>query len=419
MKVTTRPNSSRQRWFVVIVISVTQVVLAWTDLPAWPSALLAVCLALFALFQWINSTPDPDLSAPSVERDEQAVARMKSLSEHSPNLIARVERNAISYINPLIESYTGLPLDQFLNKQVSETRLDPSVLGQWQNAIREVHQTGAKVTVEMDFPTSLGNRVMQLDAIPEYNEHNEISSVLVVSHDITDRRFAEQEVITRSHRIEDSINYARRIQHALLPSNRILTRCVPDSFVLYKPRDVVSGDFPWFAQVNGQLFVAAVDCTGHGVPGALLSVIGFFLLNDIVRSRQVSDPGQILDLLDEGVTRSLRQGRDEGASRDGMDLSICRIDPTTRQVAYAGAHRPLWVLQQGVLNEIKGDRFSIGGGIFRNQSVFHTHILQLAPGDSLFICSDGFTDQFGGPENRKLGSPRARQWLQGCHGKDR
>ena len=138
---------------------------------------------------------------------------------------------------------------------------------------------------------------MQVNAIPEFDESDKLESVLVVSHDITDRKMIELEIQNKNKKITESINYAKRIQTAILPNSRVISKALPDSFILYKPRDVVSGDFPWFMQVKDDIFIAAVDCTGHGVPGALLSLIGYFLLNDIVRSRKITEPGKILDCL--------------------------------------------------------------------------------------------------------------------------
>jgi serine phosphatase RsbU (regulator of sigma subunit) len=174
----------------------------------------------------------------------------------------------------------------------------------------------------------------------------------------------------------------------------------------------VSGDFPWFVQLKNDIFIAAVDCTGHGVPGALLSLIGYFLLNDIVRSRRIEEPGKILDLLDEGVTQTLRQDQDDSATKDGMDIALCRIKLDTNEVEYAGAHRPLYFLKAGVMDEIKGNKFPIGGGIFKNQTNFTTHKLKMGKGDSLYFSSDGYPDQFGGPEGRKLGPKRVREMVE-------
>jgi serine phosphatase RsbU (regulator of sigma subunit) len=269
----------------------------------------------------------------------------------------------------------------------------------------------------MDFPSDIGSRVMQVNDINEYDEHENIESVLVVSHDITERKLIELEVQNKNKKINDSINYAKRIQNAILPNTRHINKALTDSFILYKPRDVVSGDFPWFVQIKDDIFIAAVDCTGHGVPGALLSLIGYFLLNDIVRSRKVSDPGKILDLLDEGVTQTLRQDQDDSATKDGMDIALCRIHLNTREIEYSGAHRPLYVMKSGVMDEIKGNKFPIGGGIFKNQTNFTSTKIQLEEGDSVYFSSDGFPDQFGGPDNRKFGPKKVRDIVERVHSK--
>ena len=185
-----------------------------------------------------------------------------------------------------------------------------------------------------------------------------------------------------------------------------------------------AGSFQGIVKILGQLprnfplpIIAAVDCTGHGVPGALLSLIGYLLLNDIVRSRKVTDPGKILDLLDEGVTQTLRQDQDDSATRDGMDIALCRINMETREVEYAGAHRPLYMMKGGVMAEIKGNKFPIGGGIFKNQTNFTNTKFKVEEGDSIFFSSDGFPDQFGGPEGRKFGPKKVREIVESVHRK--
>ncbi len=349
------------------------------------------------------------------EQEQRMRSKMQALSENSTDLIARVEDGAISYINPVIESYTGKEAAVFLNKNVRDSELDASVLEKWLSIVEEVNQSEEKLSTEMDFPSALGKRVMQISAIPEFNEQQTIESVLVVSHDITERKLIELEIQNKNKKINDSINYAKRIQNAILPDSLAISEALPDSFILYKPRDVVSGDFPWFVQTETDVFIAAVDCTGHGVPGALLSLIGYFLLNDIVKSRQVTDPGQILDLLDEGVTETLRQDQLNAATKDGMDIALCRINTKKGIVEYAGAHRPLYVMKNGAMEEIKGNKFPIGGGVFKNQTNFTTTKIHLGKNDSIYFSSDGFPDQFGGPEGRKFGSKRMRDLIEEIH----
>ena len=348
------------------------------------------------------------------EQEERMRSKMQSLSENSPDLITRMDRQgAFFYINPTIERYTGQAPEHFLNKRIEEAELADNVAEEWKKVLYEVSATKQKVSREMDFPSELGKRVMNVNAIPEFDEDEKLESVLLVSHDITDRKLIELEVQNKNRKINDSINYASRIQVAILPDNHIIKQVFPESFIYYKARDVVSGDFPWFIQRGEDIFIAAVDCTGHGVPGALISLIGYFLLNDIVRSQKITDPGTILDLLDQGVTQTLRQDSDDSKTKDGMDIALCRINKN--RVEYAGAHRSLYYMHQGEQFEIKGDKFPIGGGIYKNQTNFTTHTIDLVAGDSIYFCSDGFPDQFGGPENRKFGPKRIRKLIQEHH----
>ncbi|MBL3656462.1 SpoIIE family protein phosphatase [Fulvivirga sediminis] len=382
---------------------------------------------------WLESTGTNFMSNPAIhglivnstditerrraEQEQRMRSKMQALSENSVDLIARLESDSISYINPVIEDYTGRKPVDYLNHKVSETDLHQQVLESWLKIVEEVNTSNSKITTEMDFPSEMGDRVMQVNAIPEYDESEVLESVLVVSHDITDRKIIELEIQNKNKKIADSINYAKRIQNAILPNNVVINKVLPDSFILYKPKDVVSGDFPWYVQVGEDIYMAAVDCTGHGVPGALLSLIGYFLLNDIVRSRKISDPGLILDQLDEGVTTTLRQDQDDSKTKDGMDIALCKINVKKQTVEYSGAHRPLYVIKDGEMQEIKGNKFAIGGGIYKNQTNFTNHKISLSKGDSFFFCSDGFPDQFGGPDNRKFGPKRTRELISEIHDK--
>lgn len=348
------------------------------------------------------------------EQEERMRSQMQALSENSPDLITRLNNDGdVFYINPVIEDYTGNKPDHFLRKNINEVSFHEKVVSQWLEILDQVRDKKEKISAEMDFPSLLGDRVMQLNAIPEYNgDATTIESVLMVSHDITSRKLIELEIQTKNKKITESINYARRIQGAILPNNRVINQVLPESFIMYKAKDVVSGDFPWFMPIGDELYIAAVDCTGHGVPGALISLIGYFLLNDIVRSRKITDPGVILDQLDEGVTQTLRQDRDDSETKDGMDIALCKINVKKGEVEYAGAHRPLYnITAKGELTEIKGNKFPIGGGIYKNQTKFTNTKLNVKKGDSIFFCSDGFPDQFGGPENRKFGPKKTRDLI--------
>lgn len=349
------------------------------------------------------------------EREQRMRSQMQSLSENSPDLIIRFNKEGkIFYINPMIEVYAGQRKDTFEQKALDELTIHSSIVDAWRSILNQVMETKEKVNTEIDFPSTVGNRVMDIKAIPEFNEQGIVESVLFVLGDITERKMTEIEISTKNKKISESINYAKRIQGAILPDSQLIKQTLPDAFILYKPRDVVSGDFPWFMQKGDDLYIAAVDCTGHGVPGALISLIGYFLLNNITESGENILPGEILDRLDAGVTATLKQDATmEGATRDGMDIALCKINLKKNVLQYAGAHRPLYFLQNGELLEVKGDKFPIGGGQYKDRTSFVTTTIEIKKGDSAFFCSDGFPDQFGGPDNRKFSPKRIRDIITG------
>nr|MCU0355336.1 PAS domain S-box protein [Cytophagales bacterium] len=347
------------------------------------------------------------------EREQRMRSQMQSLSENSPDLIIRFNKEGrIFYINPMIEVYAGQRKDTFEQKSLDELTVNPAIVADWRRILGEVMDSREKLNTEMDFPSTVGNRVMNVNAIPEFSEQGAVESVLFVLHDITERKATEIEISNKNKKISESINYAKRIQGAILPDSQFIKQVFTDAFILYKPRDVVSGDFPWFLQKGDDLYIAAVDCTGHGVPGALISLIGYFLLNNITDGAEDLTPGEILDRLDRGVTATLKQdANDSSSTRDGMDIALCKINLKTNVLQYAGAHRPLYFWQNGALLEVKGDKFPIGGGQYKDRSNFVTTTLTVGSGDAAFFCSDGFPDQFGGPDNRKFSPKRIRDLI--------
>ena len=232
---------------------------------------------------------------------------------------------------------------------------------------------------------------------------------------VLEARVAERtyELAQKNADITASIEYARRIQFAMLPSLELIFQHLPQSFVLYKPKDIVSGDFYWFAEKGGRKIIVAADCTGHGVPGALMSMIGHNLLNQIVLEKGVTEPGAILTALNEGVRTALKQGEHhEGQdTSDGMDVCLCSIDMQKREVQYAGALRPLVVIRKGLLSKIDSDRYSIGGGQDADERTYTNHKFFLDEGDTLYLFSDGYADQFGGEKGKKFMLKRMQETL--------
>lgn len=201
--------------------------------------------------------------------------------------------------------------------------------------------------------------------------------------------------------VTDSIHYAKRIQEAILPPNSFISQVLPKSFVLYKPKDIVSGDFYWVESKNGLVYFAAVDCTGHGVPGAFMSLVGHNILKDIINNTNIERPAEIMDKLREGVVNTLHADKSGKETKDGMDMTLCCLNYKTLELQFAGAFNPLYLVRDGNLIECKANKFPIGAFIGEKTS-FDNNMMQLKPGDQLYIFSDGYADQFGGPRGKKF-----------------
>jgi serine phosphatase RsbU (regulator of sigma subunit) len=211
--------------------------------------------------------------------------------------------------------------------------------------------------------------------------------------------------------VTDSIHYAKRIQEAILPPNNLVKQILPESFVLYKPKDIVSGDFYWIDKKNDWCYFAAVDCTGHGVPGAFMSIVGYNLLKDILKNTDSIQPSIIMDKMNDGVANTLHTNTTSGKqTKDGMDMTLCALNYETLELQFAGAFNPLYIIRGNELIQYKADKFPVGMFIGEKQN-FTNHSIQLQKGDSIYIFSDGYADQFGGPRGKKFMAGNFRQLL--------
>jgi tetratricopeptide (TPR) repeat protein len=211
----------------------------------------------------------------------------------------------------------------------------------------------------------------------------------------------------KNKEITDSITYAKRIQSAILPPHKIVKEYLPHSFILYKPKDIVAGDFYWMENINNKILFAACDCTGHGVPGAMVSVVCNNGLNRSVREYGLSDPGKILDKTREIVIQEFEKSEEE--VKDGMDISFCSLDIENFKLNWAGANNPLWLIRNNELIEYKANKQPIGK--YSEPKPFTTHEINLQKGDSIYIFTDGFSDQFGGEKGKKFKSSKFKELL--------
>ena len=216
--------------------------------------------------------------------------------------------------------------------------------------------------------------------------------------------------IEHSHKkVTDSINYASRIQQALLPTENDFNIFVPEHFILFKPRDVVSGDFYFLKKINEYLVIAAADCTGHGVPGAFVSMLGIAFLNEIVQKKEIKTAAQILEELRKKVKLSLKQTGEIDDSRDGMDIALCLVNTETNKLQFAGAFNSLYIIRNKELTEIKGTNNPIG--IYIREKVFENNEIQLQNNDKLYMFSDGYVDQFKSGSYKKFNKSRFKELL--------
>jgi len=249
----------------------------------------------------------------------------------------------------------------------------------------------------------------QKDEIEEINkELNQQNDEIATQRDEIEAQ--RDKLYIQNKNITDSIEYARFIQQALLTSHEIIDNCKIQNFILFKPKDIISGDFYWFKQIKNYLYFTAADCTGHGVPGAFMSVLGISLLNEIVSKRDLNPPALVLNELRKKLKKSLKQDDSESTSHDGIDIALCLFDLETKMLQFSGAFNPLFLVHNNELKEFSANHMPVG--VHPKDNIdFTNQEIQLQLNDSLYIFSDGYISQFGGEEGKKFSIKKFKQLL--------
>lgn len=235
----------------------------------------------------------------------------------------------------------------------------------------------------------------------------------VRTNELLARQKNEIEIINKN--LTDSINYAERIQSAMFPSKEILSENKFEHFILFKPLDIVSGDFYWFKQNNNSIYVAAADCTGHGVPGAFMSILGLTFLNELVHSAVAFDASEVLAKLKDHVIKTLHQTQDYTSARDGMEMALFILDLESNKLQFSGARRPLYLLRDKQITELSGDKMPLGIND-EGENTFTNKELQLKKDDIVYLFSDGYVDQLGGPDRKTFKTKKFKDvLLNNCH----
>lgn len=346
-----------------------------------------------------------------IKKNQREIDIQKAANEESKVVIGSL------YKNKLIKEI-------LLQNQITENEKNAQSLklAQQQDQLNEAELQRQKIIGNAFFAGFILILCLMLFVYKNYREKNKINNELASKNKLIEEQnsnvIAQKNLIaTKNQEITDSINYAQRIQKSLLPPLDEVKRALPDSFILFKPKDIVSGDFYWFSESENKFLIAAADCTGHGVPGAFMSTIGSEKLNEAVKDSD--DVSVILNLVNRGMKKVLHQTSQDDSTRDGMDISLCAFNKEMAQVEYAGANRPLWVVkkidnrnviesassQQLATNnyqliETKATKFAIGG-FTEDEQIFTKHTVGLQKGDTIYIFTDGYADQFS-PKDKKL-----------------
>ncbi|MBL7938616.1 MAG: SpoIIE family protein phosphatase [Flavobacteriales bacterium] len=353
---------------------------------------------------------------------------------------ARIERDRDSYLGVLEGSNDALFVINFVNGRIYQANEKAAeMLGYTREqlaklSIFEIHPRAfldrsatriaeaweQKGAVYEDIPLLTAKGVtIDVESSVRVTSYRGDPAVILFARDIRSRLALQRQVNTQQALVREqnqqllsSIRYAQRIQRAVLPESEQLQELLPDSFILFRPRDIVSGDLYWFAEKKGKVVVAAADCTGHGVPGALLSLIGASLFQEMVMEKGILCPGAILDGARTGMIHALSKQDGSSDNRDGMNAGVLVLDRHAGTMAYAGGFSPLYRMRDGELNEYKGDRMPIGQQEGANSS-FTPVVIPVLPGDRFFLFTDGLQDQFGGPQGKKLKSSGLKDWITG------
>ena len=314
-----------------------------------------------------------------------------------------------TYINQRVTELTEYSSKELIGKHFSVL-----IAPEWQEAIRSSYRRQFRnkeheTVMEFLIHTKTGKAKWVEQVVIMQKEGGNIKGFQCIVRDITERKkvnlllIEQKKIIEQKNKdIVDSINYAKHIQDAIFPPEELVKELIPQSFVLLKPKDIISGDFYWVEKFDGKIFIAAVDCTGHGVPGALLSIVGYNLLSKSINEHSHTKPNEILNELSNGIYKTLRQTIESSGVKDTMDIALCSIDRETNMLEYSGAYNSIYLIRKNKLIEIPADRFPIGVFLSGELQKFTNHEMQLEKGDMIYLFSDGYPDQFGGPKGKKL-----------------
>ncbi|HEV7231494.1 MAG TPA: tetratricopeptide repeat protein [Bacteroidia bacterium] len=338
-----------------------------------------------------------------IELKNKELERLSIVASETENTILILEPNGIlEWVNPSFERLNACTLDEFKKKYgntIYEVSNNPDIRAIVERCI------SSRSSVHYESANELANGLTVWESstmTPIFDEKGELAKIIIIDADATERKLNEEIIRQKNKDITDSINYARHLQEAILPPPDSISTVFPESFILSIPKDIVSGDFYWFSTTAEVGLLAAADCTGHGVPGAFMSVIGNELLNITLHDPSIRNPAQALTMLDTKVRQVFRKGRQETLAQDGMDIALLIWHFKDNTIQFSGAKRPLVLIRNKKVHEFAANRFSIGGKDEGEPKQFTDETFTAQKGDMFYLFSDGFPDQFGGAHGKKF-----------------
>ncbi|HRP61164.1 MAG TPA: SpoIIE family protein phosphatase, partial [Vicingus sp.] len=349
--------------------------------------------------------------------------KLSVVARETDNVVIIADANGdIEWIN---ESYTkvyGFSIEEFREK-FGNSLLSGSSNPEINNIIKKCITDKVSVEYVLENQTKSGRNIwVQTTMTPVLNQEGNIEKFILIDSDITKLQEAQFEIEKQSKLLElkneqiiDSIDYAKRIQSAVFPAKSFLDKIMPKHFIFFKPKDIVSGDFYWVNEKDDELLFAVADCTGHGVPGAFMSIISINILNNIISDGFVS-PEKILHELGRRLVKNLSLNNSSESIKDGLDIALCSFNKKTKTLKFSGAHNSMYLIRNNELTEIHADKIHIG----KTDSVeeFKCHQIEIQENDSIYLFTDGFVDQKGGEKNKKFYYPPFRDLLVSIHQND-
>ncbi len=361
---------------------------------------------------------------------QKEVTSFQNIFKHTNDALMLIDilDGKIQYANLGAVNLLGYPLDLLYTKSIFDLH-EKEQLTRSSEIIARVYEEKGLIYSDLPFVNSIGEKIA-VECSANVEDFAGKPVIFISARDIRERlrlqgKIREQNAIIeqKNKDLIDSITYAKNIQHAILPSLTAMQKAFGEMFVLYMPKDIVSGDFFWYASVintKGNEFigekasidvVAVVDCTGHGVPGAFMSLVGYTLLNQTINIPTVNSPAEVIDFMHHSLVDTLNKKKEEIVINDGMDMSVCAIDRANNKAIFAGANHVLYHIRAGVIEQIKGDKQAIGIQSEEHYKPYTNHAVDLQKGDTIYMFTDGFEDQFGGDKGKKYRSAQLRDYL--------